>query len=307
MDVRIRDYEAADRDACLAVFESNVPEFFTPSERAEFETFLSEPPGPYLVLEDEAGRVVACGGYAVEPGRATADLCWGMVLRDRQGSELGRRLTQARLERIRKDESARQVALRTSQRTRGFYERLGFVTERVVPNGFAPGLDRCEMRMSEPDQDRVEPALRWIAGVLERHGVPFQVVGGVAARAYGATRPVADIDLYIPAAKLRTVVEAVSPHVTRPPARHRGAHWDLVFVRLEYAGQVIELGVADDAKYWDVQAGRWREAAVEFEAADVREVFGVRVPVMPRERLLLYKRRLGRPVDRADVEQMARD
>ncbi|MFW6079187.1 MAG: GNAT family N-acetyltransferase [Gemmatimonadota bacterium] len=145
--VRARDYAPADRDGCLAVFESNVSEFFLPSEREEFEAFLGDLPGPYLVLEDAAGRVVACGGYAVAPGTATADLCWGMVLRELQGTGLGRRLTEARLARIRRDGVARAVALRTSQHTRGFYERLGFATERVVPDGVAPGLDRCEMRL----------------------------------------------------------------------------------------------------------------------------------------------------------------
>lgn len=152
--VYARDYTPADREACLAVFESNVPEFFVPSERQEFEAFLSELPGPYLVLEDRTGRVVACGGYAVAPDSATADLCWGMVLRERQGSGLGRRLMKARLARIRRERSARAVALRTIPRTQGFYERLGFVTERVVRDGVAPGLDRCEMRLEIPGRSQ---------------------------------------------------------------------------------------------------------------------------------------------------------
>lgn len=143
----VRDFTPADREGCLAVFDSNVPAFFVPEEREAFEAFLSDLPGPYLVLEDEGGRVVACGGYAAEPGSGTVDLCWGMVRRVAQGSGLGRRLTEARMARIRRDRSARRVAVRTSQRTRGFYERLGFETVRVVPDGFAPGLDRCEMRL----------------------------------------------------------------------------------------------------------------------------------------------------------------
>ncbi|MFW6200941.1 MAG: GNAT family N-acetyltransferase [Gemmatimonadota bacterium] len=147
-----RDYAPADRAACVAVFESNVPEFFVPAEREEFEAFLDDLPGPYLVLEDATGRVVACGGYAVGSGTATADLCWGMVLHELQGTGLGRRLTEARLARIRREGVARAVALRTSQQTRGFYERLGFVTERVAPDGVAPGLDLCEMRLALADR-----------------------------------------------------------------------------------------------------------------------------------------------------------
>jgi len=145
--VRVRDYTREDREACLAVFDGNVPEFFVPAEREAFAAFLDDLPGPYLVVEDEDGRVVACGGYAVTPGTRTADLCWGMVARPRHGTGIGRLLTDARLERVRADPGVHDVALNTSQHTAGFYARRGFATERVVPDGFAPGLDRCDMRL----------------------------------------------------------------------------------------------------------------------------------------------------------------
>ena len=146
----VRPCAPADLTACLAIFDSNVPEFFVPTGREEFASFLAAPPGPYLVLEHEAGTVVACGGYAVAPGTSTADLCWGMVLRAHHRSGFGRLLLLARLERICADGAAQDAALNTSQQARGFYERLGFVVERVRPNGYAPGLDRCDMRLHLP-------------------------------------------------------------------------------------------------------------------------------------------------------------
>jgi GNAT superfamily N-acetyltransferase len=140
-----REYSPDDRIACLAVFDTNVPESFLTAERESFAAFLDELPGPYFVLADEAGDVVACGGYAISTGTATADLCWGMVTRDRQGTGLGRLLVEIRLERIGADSSATDAALKTSQHTRAFYERLGFTTTRVVRDGIAPGMDTCEM------------------------------------------------------------------------------------------------------------------------------------------------------------------
>jgi ribosomal protein S18 acetylase RimI-like enzyme len=144
----LRDYLHTDRANCLAVFDSNVPDFFTPPERRQFEAFLDELPGPYLVVEDGAGDIVACGGYAAASGTSWADLCWGMVARVRHGAGLGRRLTEARLERIRADPGITGVVLNTSQHTRAFYERLGFTVERVTVDGFGPGLDRCDMRLT---------------------------------------------------------------------------------------------------------------------------------------------------------------
>jgi len=148
--MRVRDYTTSDRSACLAVFDSNVPVFFAAFERDEFAAFLDALPGPYLVVEDDAGVVVGCGGYGVKPGTGVADLCWGMVVRERHGTGLGRLLLDARLERVRADAAAQAIALHTSQHTRGFYERRGFRTERVVPDGYAPGLDRCHMRLVLP-------------------------------------------------------------------------------------------------------------------------------------------------------------
>jgi ribosomal protein S18 acetylase RimI-like enzyme len=143
----VREYCATDRDSCLAVFDSNVPSSFLDHERPLFAAYLDDLPGPYLVLEDRDGKVVACGGYAVGRGTASADLCWGMVRLERQGLGLGRLLTELRIRRIREDPALSEVAMNTSQHTRAFYERLGFVTERVTTDGFAPGLDRCDMRL----------------------------------------------------------------------------------------------------------------------------------------------------------------
>ena len=144
----IRDYTPADRAACLALFDSNVPEYFTTPERPGFEEFLDALPGPYLVLDSEQGELVACGGYAMndEPGRA--DLCWGMVRRDLHTQGIGRQLTVERIERARQDPSVTMLALNTSQHTVPFYERLGFNTIEVIPDGYAPGLHRCEMRLA---------------------------------------------------------------------------------------------------------------------------------------------------------------
>lgn len=146
--IRIRDYTEEDLDACLAVFDSNVPRYFRVEERPGFEAYLRELPGPYLVAVDEEDGVVACGGHALRdepPG--LADLCWGMVRGDLHGRGLGRRLTLRRLDAARRDPRVEEVALNTSQLTTGFYERLGFRTIEVEPDGYGPGLDRCEMRI----------------------------------------------------------------------------------------------------------------------------------------------------------------
>lgn len=142
----VRPYCSSDRQDCLSLFDGNVPQFFSDSEREGFASFLDQEAGAwsYQVIE-RAGRVVACGGYAVDSDSVTAGLCWGMVARDLHGTGLGSLLVAARLNAAKAVAGLRQVRIDTSQHTQGFYRRFGFALEKVVPEGYGPGLDRWDM------------------------------------------------------------------------------------------------------------------------------------------------------------------
>jgi len=151
--------------------------------------------------------------------------------------------------------------------------------------------------------DRVRAALIYITELLRANKIPFQLVGGMAARAYGASRPIADIDFLVPGDELDRIAGPASEYVVRAPAPYRDSHWDMTFMALEYGGQRIELGASED-KYYDQLAACWREAAVTLEQSEPREVLGVVVPTMPLTQLLEYKRQLGRQVDLQDIEEI---
>lgn len=160
-----------------------------------------------------------------------------------------------------------------------------------------------ENREIGPEKGASE-ALRWIIELLEGLDIPFQAVGGLAARAYGATRPLVDLDFYVPTGRLSDIATAASTHVVRPPAHHRDDDWDITFMALEYAGFRVELGGADEARYFDRGSGRWESAAIDFDGAMRREILGVVVPLMPRRKLIAYKKALDRAVDRLDLEEI---
>lgn len=62
--------------------------------------------------------------------------------------------------------------------------------------------------------------------------------------------------------------------------------------------------IADGARLFDRDAGRWVEAAIDFGASRRLPVHGLSVPVMPRSQLIDYKRRLGREVDLVDLREL---
>ena len=152
-ELNVWPFDAKLRADCLAVFDSNVPLDFRPFERRQFEEFLHELPGPYLVLRAAAGRVVGCGGYAVDE-MGIASLCWGMVSADRQKLGYGRRLLVERLARIVDEPRCAAIRLETSQRALGFFLKMGFSLEHRVPDGIADGLDKCEMLLNLTDSVR---------------------------------------------------------------------------------------------------------------------------------------------------------
>ena len=142
----VRQYLPADREGCLTVFDSNMPDFFKSHERRDFEEFLSSPNCRYFVMEQDS-VIAGCGGYFITENRALARLVWGMVHRDWQRKGLGRFLLLFRLREITKAGGVELVRLDTSPLSTPFFERQGFKVMRVAKDGYAPGLDRVEMLM----------------------------------------------------------------------------------------------------------------------------------------------------------------
>lgn len=142
----MRPYTPADRDACLAVFDSNTPDFFRSHERRHFEDFLASPNCFYFIMEHDSA-VVGCGGYFIGSDKARARLVWGMVRRDWHRQGVGRFLLLFRLRVIKKAGGVQTVALDTPQRTVALFESQGFKVVRVERDGYASGVDRVEMTM----------------------------------------------------------------------------------------------------------------------------------------------------------------
>ncbi len=152
---------------------------------------------------------------------------------------------------------------------------------------------------------KVETALVWIKQILEDNQVPYQIVGGLAARIHGGTRPVADIDLYIP----RESAEQLMPHVqawfSKPLTHYREGGWDLEYCQLIYQNQKIEIGLSPGTQIQDGKTGQWIELTTDFASSEMGEYQGISVPVIPVADLLAYKILLDREVDRIDIRELS--
>jgi N-acetylglutamate synthase-like GNAT family acetyltransferase len=125
----MRRYAAADRVACLDIFDSLIPALLAPAARPLFESWLDSAIGRYVVMEHE-NSIVGCGGYSFSPDESMAILRWGMIHRSSQGMGLGRFLLMYRIREIGRS-GASSVVADVPRPSAGFYEKQGFRISRT--------------------------------------------------------------------------------------------------------------------------------------------------------------------------------
>lgn len=137
---RVRRFTAADRSACLANFDSNVPQYLHAAEPPEFAASLAHVDrawGSYLGILDH-GQPVTCGGVSLSADPAEARLCWGLVHRADHGRGLGTALMQARLTLALSMPDVQAVGNATCQHSKGFFASFGFRLTGQTPDLFDP-------------------------------------------------------------------------------------------------------------------------------------------------------------------------
>ncbi len=147
MTIAVRPYVADDRAAVLAIFATNLPDYFAASDRTWLEETLDELDGPaFLVTVD--GIPAAFGGYELWDDYNKALLFWGMAARRYHRTGLGKLLLFERLLHVATfaDPPTRYVTVDTSPMVSPFFEHIGFELTSVWPQGYRSGGTMHELR-----------------------------------------------------------------------------------------------------------------------------------------------------------------
>ena len=147
-----------------------------------------------------------------------------------------------------------------------------------------------------------EAALRFIVTLLRKYTIPFQIGGGFAARVYGSERELADIDIAMPEDRFDELLPEIREYVVSGPERYLDEQWDVQLLTLNYEGQEIELVGSMGKKFFNKQEGKWIDSPSDFSSSYFTTVYGIEVPIMAKDKLIAYKKMLGRDVDVADVK-----
>jgi hypothetical protein len=153
-------------------------------------------------------------------------------------------------------------------------------------------------------EKNTEEAFKWIVGLLQKHSILFQISGGFAARLYGSTRELADIDIGIPDNKFNELLSDIKKYIIFGPARYVDEEWDLKLVTLKYKGQDIDIAGRDTIKIFDKLNKVWIPGHRDLTINEDKEVYGITVPVIPKESLITYKKKIMREVDIIDIKAL---
>lgn len=154
------------------------------------------------------------------------------------------------------------------------------------------------------EEKNTEAAFKWIVGLLHKHAIPFRIAGGFAATIYGSSRSIADIDIGIPDDRFEDLYKDVEEYITFGPARYVDKEWDLKLMTLLYKGQEIDLAGATTSMFFDRESNTWVAGTRDLSIYEMKEVYGLSVPVIPKSDLMAYKKKLGREVDILDVKAL---
>jgi hypothetical protein len=144
-------------------------------------------------------------------------------------------------------------------------------------------------------------ALMWITNIISKHNISYQIAGGLAARAYGSTRPLIDIDIDIPKEGFNKIIDEVRAFITFGPTQYKDETWDIYLMTLNYNGQEIDISDANSFKIYNKLRGAWNEFHTDFSKVSYIDIYGSSQPVIPRDELITYKRILARLVDQLDL------
>lgn len=143
----IRPYTTSDQKEVLELLRLNTPTYFHPSEEEDLIKYLNHERECYFVLEHD-NQIVGCGGFNLGfNNNKTARISWDMVHPDKHGYGIGSKLTNYRIECLKKHEGLEEIIVRTSQHAHLFYAKFGFKLDNKIDHFWSQGFHLYEMSM----------------------------------------------------------------------------------------------------------------------------------------------------------------
>lgn len=144
ISISFRFYTPEDREACLAIFDDNCPEFFALNERVDYAQFLDSVPTEYEVCILDGVIVGAFGLVGKE--QEWRELNWILISPKVQGLGIGSIIVK-RVVSIGKAAKLMGLKIAASHLSAPFFAKHGATHIREVENGWGIGMHRIDMEL----------------------------------------------------------------------------------------------------------------------------------------------------------------
>lgn len=143
-----RSYKKKDKLKVLEVFQSNCPKYFDPSDEQDLIDFLENYADENYLVAIKNGELVGCGGHYVKMDGY--GIAWTMFKRNAIGAKqllvVADTFYLEIISRINKEGRDLPIYINTTQLMERIFNRYGFKTYEILPDGFGKGLDEYRMR-----------------------------------------------------------------------------------------------------------------------------------------------------------------
>ncbi|KZX72270.1 hypothetical protein A3715_05840 [Oleiphilus sp. HI0009] len=141
-------YTEGYKDACLALFDANCPQYFAENERADYAQFLDPVPDGYRVgvIND---AVTAAYGMRVDEMTARARIVWIMVAPSSAGSGVGTEMMN-NAKSFAVEASAPVIDIAASHLSAPFFAKHGAVVLSETQDAWGQGMHRVDMELALP-------------------------------------------------------------------------------------------------------------------------------------------------------------
>ncbi len=144
--LQIRSFNPSDVPQLLELLRLNTPKFFSENEKADFVHYLNNEVEYYFVATKN-DQIVGCGGFNFWDEGTMVRISWDILHPDFQGQGIGKSLLKYRLNEITKFDKVEKVVVRTSQLVYKFYEKQGFILQKITKDYWDLGFDLYEMEL----------------------------------------------------------------------------------------------------------------------------------------------------------------
>jgi len=158
--------------------------------------------------------------------------------------------------------------------------------------------------MKKVNQESYKRTLKWIVRILKKRKIRFNVGGGLAAYVYGSKRMLVDIDLNIRNEDFEKILPDVKKYIIESPHFSKSKNWQCYYMEFEYKGIIVEIGGDKGCKMLNSKTKKWQKVRDGLFKPTIKKVFGLNLPLIPKKRLIAYKKKLMRKVDIIDLKNL---